>query len=358
MGSVATIWQAEATFKHAMNVTRLAFLRQDTPPPVGQVYVLHGTSSLDPSNFSTVDTALLTKVQGFRVPHGGWWAVYSVLDSNSHIFFVNGAPVDISVKNPATPGSWFAVTRSSLGPSVEPLWPAGLQGIPARSKYKVELVQYGVSLLSKVACTADMLDQMRALISPAGLNIIRGQQKSAANRSHGLLDLVADSGCGCAEVTVAANLKDKHAMLPLRVAELCANWTAGYFQKDGYSLGNYGPGQDRYSALAMDSSASVHVPLYTGLGKHQVIVGHPVTLTTESGSGEIIAPCEVFAQVTHVDSAPGATDTWHVSVQNPTDQHVRVKLRTDMGLPGFRLGGGDGSSAVVTVAPGQMVDVM
>ena len=111
----------------------------------------------------------------------------------------------------------------------------------------------------------------------------------------------------------------------------------------------------------MDSSASVHVPLYTGLGKHQVIVGHPVTLTiaAESGSGsETIAPCEVFVQVTHVDSAPGATDTWHVSVQNPTDQHVRVALRTDMGLPGFRLGGGDGSSAVVTVAPGQMVDVM
>jgi hypothetical protein len=369
VGSVATIWQAETTFKQAMNITRLAFLRQDTPPPVGQVFVLHGDSSVNPGYFSTINTSALTAPAGFRISRGGWWAVYSVLDSNSHIFFVNGAAVDISVQNPGKGGSWFAVTRSSLGPSVEPRWPAGLKGVPAGAQYKVELVQYGVSLLSTVSSAADMLAQMRALVAPSGLRVVRGKEASIAHRSHGLLDLVADVDCSCAELSVDQNLADAHAMLPLRVAGLCANWTTGYFQKEGYSLGNYGntiagmpSGKNRYSALSMDNAASVHVPLYTGLHKHDVVVGHPVTLTLTqpSSAAAAVHPCDVFVQVSHVDSVPGVSDLWHVSVQNPTQHAMTITLHTAMGLPHFRLGGGSGSvnSAVVTVAPGQMVDVM
>ena len=174
VGSVATIWQARTVFKQALNATRLAFLRQDNPPPVGQVFVLYGDSSADPAiNHNLINTSNLTGSVGVRIPHGGWWAVFSLFDSNSHVFFVNGASLDIAVKNPATPGSWFAVTRESQGLS-EPKWPLGLQGISAGDELNIELVHYGVSLLTQVASSTDMLDQIQALVNPNGLRLVRG----------------------------------------------------------------------------------------------------------------------------------------------------------------------------------------
>ena len=354
-GSVATIWRAKARFKRAMNATRLAFLRQDTPPPVGEVYVLHGPSSSAPANFSVINTSAQTAPTSIRIPHGGWFGVFSKQDSNSHIYFVNAAPVDITVGDPAAVGPWFAITRSSLGPA-EPRWPAGLNGIQAGDEYTVELVHYGVSLLSTVASPADLLRQVQNLIDPPGLRLVRGQQKPTANRSHGLVDLVAEPECGCVEVTATKN-PDERAMLPVQVSNLYQNWTVGLHQLDGYSLGNYGPAQNRYSALAMDGTAEVHVPLYTGLAKHQVTIGHPATLAVSSPDGASVQPCELFVQVTHVDSVPGASDVWHVSVQNPLSRAVRVRLQIQMDLPHFALGGGANASEFAVPA-GAIVDVV
>jgi hypothetical protein len=100
--------------------------------------------------------------------------------------------------------------------------------------------------------------------------------------------------------------------------------------------------------VSIDCTASVHVPLYTGVSKHDVIVGHPVTLTLTQSSGSssgssdatAVQPCGALVQVSHVDSVPGVSDTWHVSVQNPTKHALTVTLHTAMGLPFFQLGGG------------------
>ena len=178
-------------------------------------------------------------------------------------------------------------------------------------------------------------------------------QQSIANRSHGLLDLVANESCGCVELSVDQNVADAHALLPLRVAGMCENWTAGYFQKEGWSLGNYGNGTNRYSALAIDSTSSVHVPLYTGLSKHDVLVGHPITLILDSAS--VLRPCEAFVQVTHVDSVPGVSDIWHVSVQNPTSHALTAVLQINFGLPGLTIAP---EKMVVKLAPGQMLDIV
>ena len=138
---------------------------------------------------------------------------------------------------------------------------------------------------------------------------------------------------------------------------MCENWTARYFQREGYSLGNYGNGTNRYSALAIDSTASVHVPLYTGLGKHDVLVGHPFTLQLTGDTASVMKPCEAFVQVTHVDSVPGVSDIWHVSVQNPTAHVLTAVLQTNFGLlPGLRIGPDDNME--IELAPGQMLDIV
>jgi hypothetical protein len=72
---------------------------------------------------------------------------------------------------------------------------------------------------------------------------------------------LADASCGCVEVSVDQNTADAQAMLSVRVAGLCHNWTACYFQKAGYSSRNYGTWENRYSALAIDSIARVRVRL-------------------------------------------------------------------------------------------------
>ena len=182
-------------------------------------------------------------------------------------------------------------------------------------------------------------------------------QQPIANRSNGLLDLVVNESCGCVELSVDQNVPDVHALLPLRVAGMCENWTARYFQREGYSLGNYGNGTNRYSTLAIDSTASVHVPLYTGLGKHDVLVGHPFTLQLTGDTASVMKPCEAFVQVTHVDSVPGVSDIWHVSVQNPTAHVLTAVLQTNFGLlPGLRIGPDDNME--IELAPGQMLDIV
>ena len=180
-------------------------------------------------------------------------------------------------------------------------------------------------------------------------------QQPLANQSHGLLDLVANESCGCVELSVDKNLADVHALLPLRAAGMCENWTAGYFQKEGYSLGNYGNGTKRYSALAIDSTSSVHVPLYTGLSNHDVLVGHPVTLILTGDMASVVKPCEAFIQVTHVDSVPGVSNIWHLSVQNPTSHALTAVLRTNFGLPGLVI---ESDNIEIKLAPGQMLDVV
>ena len=122
-------------------------------------------------------------------------------------------------------------------------------------------------------------------------------------------------------------------MVPLRVGNLCRNWTAGLLQKDGYSLGFYSNGSDVYSALGVDATSNAHVPLFTGRGAAHVIAGHPVAaLHAQEGT----PACEVFVQLTHVDSVPGVRDTWHVSVNNPTESEVTIRLASSFGLPGMQ----------------------
>ena len=157
-----------------MDAQRLTFLRQDNPPPVGQVFVLHSDSKSSADGHSLINTSNLTSSTTVRIHRGGWWAVFSMFDSNSQVFFVNGAALDITVKNPATPGSWFAVTRETQGPTTEPKWPLGLRGISIGDKLNVELVVYTVSLLTQVVSSADMLNQIKALSNPHGLQLLRG----------------------------------------------------------------------------------------------------------------------------------------------------------------------------------------
>jgi hypothetical protein len=207
-----------------------------------------------------------------EVYHG--LARYSAFDSNSHIYFITGDAIDLSLANPATAHGWFGM---SFHDGTNTMKHHG-RSFKSGDKIKSSWVQLGISMLTQISAETKLVQLAQYVQTASGCMVVRGQR---ATDSPGLLEVAVDHDYA-AEITATQYKADQHMMLPLRVTGLCPNWTAGLFQRMGWTQGHYTNGTG-YSALGLDASADAHVPLYTGRGAAHIIAGHPVIAVDESG---------------------------------------------------------------------------
>lgn len=140
--------------------------------------------------------------------------------------------------------------------------------------------------------------------------------------SDGLLDIrPAD---GAAEFAIPNPRCGLKMVLPIRVHDLNDRWSAVLYDHQvskARPIGTYdGVG---YARLDPEYAVLTHVS-----------IGHPVTASNE----------RVFLNFVQLEESP---NRYHVSVNNPTDKTLRVKLRQAMDLPGFEF-----AERVVELAPG------
>jgi hypothetical protein len=175
-------------------------------------------------------------------------------------------------------------------------------------------------------------DRVMALVGylsdPTGLEVQRGHVASSNEKKPmigGLLEIAAADGA----VTVGASkpATPVDVPLPVRVSGLNPSWSAGVFQRHGYVLGNYGKGTNRYRAAGVDRDGHVYTALFADhADRTEVTIGHPVVCDED----------RLFIQVTLRDDR-GAKDSWHVSVNNPTDAAVDTVCRSSFAMPGLEL---------------------
>jgi hypothetical protein len=129
---------------------------------------------------------------------------------------------------------------------------------------------------------------------------------------------------GAMELAIARSQNVAGLTLPLRIAGLNPRWSAGLLEKEGYSPEFYGPGRDRWRAVAVGADQFAYVPLWVDRAEMTAIVaGHPIIA---SGAEEL------FIQATNLGGSP---PRWHVSVNNPTNREIRATLHKAMNLPGL-----------------------
>ena len=191
---------------------------------------------------------------------------------------------------------------------------------------RIEVLQVGVSVYTTIDDAAAMLALREYILSPVGLQVVRGSRIDSTGAS-GLLEMQLDPTSRTAEVSLP-----KHPLrgyvLGLRLVGINARWTACLLQKEGWvfdPLSLYGPTGDRYTELGIDADGTTVAPLYVGRAKlTHVVAGHPVVAT---GGHDVT---NLFIQVTHVSQG-----VWHVSVHNPTAAQVTATISKTMELPGL-----------------------
>jgi hypothetical protein len=234
-----------------------------------------------------------------RIDRGEWFGFFGQGVSNAQLFFNRGEPIRIAV-----------------GPDIE--FQADLSNAPMRAGqiYNFELAGFGFTLDVPVTSGEGFAPYVEYLRQPTGLVVGRGTRLN----SPGMLEVAADAGAIALSIPRSDGVPT--LTLPLRISGLNPHWSAGLLQKAGYTKGFYGPGENRWRSLGIESGGYAYVPLYVDRADTTSIsAGHPVTA---DHGGE-----NLFIQVTH---AGGTPPRWHVSVNNPTDHAIRTILHNAMDL--------------------------
>eukprot|EP01052_Picozoa_sp_SAG31_P021494 SAG31_NODE_1665_length_7585_cov_6.666711_5_plen_454_part_00 len=315
--NVVTMFRSEIVFNQQNDITHLSLVKagsgQHSLLNMSPLYVLIAKSnSVEPVSIdvSALDPDNVTMVS---VQAGGWWGIWSPAPFNTQIFTNRANAVVLHLKRcgagAGCGGDWFQLLASS----------------PLRAQrgdsYVTEFVQLTTSPHIQCNTSAAVLATRMQVIKPPGLVIERGRRLDEP----GLLQFALDS-TGTAALSVP-QAEQKQTMLPLRFASNNTKWSVGLWQRAGYTLGNYGNGTDRWTALGLDADGHAYVPLYIGLASVDVVFGHPVTSDNE----------DIFIQVTRADTitplrlnSQATCEVWHVAINNPTQLNVTTILKKAM----------------------------
>ena len=235
---------------------------------------------------------------------GGWFGVYGSGLGNAFLFFNRGPDL-----------------RLVLGAQVE--MQAALDGVRLKQgdTYVTEIASFAFPLDVPVRSAEELQKYVDYIREPAALQVRRGKRIP----SPGLLEIQPVNDA--VELSLPKPPTKLSLTLPLRVPGLNLRWSVGLLQKEGYSKGFYGPGQNRYRPVGLDWAGNAYVPLYPDMADNtHIVVGHPLVAGAEGK--------DLFIQVTKISDNP---HRWHVSVNNPTDKPITAVLHQAMELPGLAL---------------------
>jgi len=318
VGVNASLFRNETQFKRDLTVNslRVGMLRRNPA-----AYLVLGGAGGAEASASAVQVVDLGEegYPTFQIQPGDWFGFYGKGLMNAQIFFNRGETLHLKLTGAL---EWYADLEG--------------QTVKKGDRYTVEWAALGFPLDVPVASAADLQRYVAYLQQPTGLQVLRGRRLDGP----GLVEFAPDEGA--VELSLPQPAPRLDLTLPVRIRGLNPRWSAGLFQKQGYSKGFYGPGENRYRALGLDFAGNAYVPLYVDAANTtHVVAGHPIVAGPE---GE-----ELFLQVTNVGGTP---DRWHVSVNNPTDREITTTLHAAMALPGL-----DFPDRTLTLKPGEYVVV-
>ena len=297
----AAIFREEITFKEDQKIKSLSLGTLGGSPAA--FFVISGSDEKAPLFF---DLGQPSKGQTIELKRGDWFGYYNTGVSNSNVFFNRGEPLRVTVGAPTV---YIAAEMDG-------------REVKKGDQYVYEIASLGFPVNVENKSPADLMRYVRYLKEPTGLMIKRGTRVD----SPGLVEFVPDKRF-VVEISIPKPSQRLDLTLPCRVQGLNPRWSAGLFQKQGYTKGDYGTGENRYRSLGMDWAGNAYIPLYVDYANvTHILAGHPVIAGPEGR--------ELFIQVTKVGENP---DKWHVSVNNPTDHPVKTKLQKTLDLPGMDL---------------------
>jgi hypothetical protein len=251
--------------------------------------------------------AIESSVTEHTVESGGWAGLYSPQTSCGIAWHNRGEPVQFRI-NPLADGSAQMMSFHALG--------AG-RDLPEGSSLRYELF----SLVYPIDVAAQGLERFRKTVAyfrePDGVKILEGTRRGIG----GPIDIEAENNR--VHVKAAKPSWDLATALPVRVLGLNPNWSAGYYQIEGYAQGTYGDGSHKYHPCGFDMHGCIRATLYHCLAEEtEAIIGHPVVCDSP----------DLIIQVTQKPTAGGGYG-YHVAVNNPTDKTIRIVLKQNIALP-------------------------
>ncbi|HKP62001.1 MAG TPA: hypothetical protein VJV78_34955 [Polyangiales bacterium] len=295
-GTVASLFEGELGFGRAMTIQSIQ-LASIARHPEGRLAVSRG---------SEIDTFELARPERptFTLERGRWFGLYSEKPHNAQLFWNRSEPLQIAVEDRIK-------LRAILErPTVAP-----------KQRIAYEIAALGFPMDVPITDARGFQPYVDYVRDPTGLRVLRGRRTP----SDGNLELAADASAVALALPRAAGVPG--LTLPLRVSGLNPRWSAGLWQKQGYTLQFYGPSRDRYRGLGVEDSGHAYVPLHVDRADMtEVVAGHPVT-ADDAGR-------ELSIQVTNLGGNPWR---WHVAINNPTGRTIDAVLNAAMGLPGLEI---------------------
>ena len=248
----------------------------------------------------------------FSIPTHTWFGIYSENISSGVYFFNRGDPFHIEVhysdkeRKEQFYLSFHGVKKKL---SVE-------KG--QKFQYEIFTMNYPVNIEYQGP------DRFKRLISylrhPDGFEVMEGKRLP----SEGVLEIgVQDYR---ARIQIEKPNTPQDITLPVRIIGLNRNWSAGYFQRDGYAQGIYGNGKNKYHSCAFDSESRVFASLYPDYAEDTDIeVGHPIV-------------CDQKDLIIQCTQKPGGSTgySYYIAINNPTDKEITANIRQNMSLPNLK----------------------
>lgn len=314
------VFTDEITFKQNCTIKQLTLLQNNHPPKMTPVSVIIGRK---PDKIEKVlDVEKMKKEESFHLKAGDWIGIFSPKTSNSNLFVIEKDPVILKVRNYLKyKGRWIYFLADIAGKQVK-----------KGDTFTFEMLSLNASMNIKIN-EAEQLRKLRSYLhNPENMKTIRGKRLATP----GFLDMQTDNYA--IEIELPKPSENLDITVPLRIPGLNRKWTVGMLQKDGYVLGKYGSGKNRYRGVGLDFAGNAHIPLYPDKAeKTHILAGHPI-VADENGK-------DLTINVMHIYDNP---HQWYIAVNNTTDKPISTKLSQAMELPGLEFGEMD-----ITVQPGE-----
>ncbi|MHC4872059.1 MAG: hypothetical protein ACYTFY_09455 [Planctomycetota bacterium] len=263
----------------------------------------------------------------FSLKPGDWFGIYSEKPSSGIYWLNRGIPIRLQLH-------FSGKKRDSVFISLY----GDIEGKKLQKgesfRFKLMAINYPVDVSNQGP--ARFMRLINYLNQPQGLKVLQGKRLPL----DGVLEFKAEENS--VRIQLPKPVKPVDITVPVRVSGLNPNWSAGYFQRDGYALGIYGDGKNKYTPLGFDDEGRVYGSIFPDLSEfNDIEIGHPVVSDNNN----------LIIQLTQ-KLAPGGGYAYCVAVNNPTEKAVSAVLKQNMKLPGFIF-----SDRKVTVSPGGFLKI-
>jgi hypothetical protein len=305
-GAVVANYECEITFKQAQTVNELQLVRStwyNNPRP--GIFLVAGGSTPIEHDLNTITTSISEPIDT-----GEWFGFYSPDAFNSALFINRGLPILLKVFYDGV-GNYFVRIVADIDG----------QNVAADDVFEYELFsvndpldveEYGQARFDRILA---YLDQ------PDGMEILQGSRIP----SLGFFDVETLDAGTPVELRIPRPADPIQLTVPVRIHGLNPNWSAGLYQRLGHTTGYYTDGADEYTTVGFDFLGCTHAALYPDQAAlTHVEIGHPIVCDRS----------ELFIEAMPRADA-GGNYTWHVAVNNPTDNAINATFSEGMSVRGL-----------------------